>query len=91
MKSKIFGVFFSILLLTSLAAAQKTEVTVSFNEQFFDALLDALFTNLKQPDFPLAKNSSKFKVQSSGCARRFSFATGKFTRRSLFRVRTVRL
>lgn len=27
---------------------------VSLNEQFFDAVLDATFTNLKQPDFPLS-------------------------------------
>lgn len=55
----------SLLLFTSLARAQKTEVTVSFNEQFFDALLDAIFSNSKTLEFPLAQNSPKSKVQSS--------------------------
>ncbi len=58
-----FSLCFSILLFASLATAQTTQVTISFNEQFFDALLDAVFKNLKQPDFPLAGNGSKFKVE----------------------------
>ena len=68
MKGKILSLIFSLLLVASAANAQAPtgEVTVTFNEQFFDALLDALFNNLKQPDFPLAANDgSKFKVQSS--------------------------
>ena len=61
---KICGLIFALCLFISAAQAQTGEVTVSFNEQFFDALFDAVFKNLKQPDFPLAENSPKSKVQS---------------------------
>jgi hypothetical protein len=65
MTKKFLSLIFSIFLFASLANAQTAEVTVSFNEQFFDSLLDAIFKNLKQPDFPLATNSPKSKVESS--------------------------
>jgi hypothetical protein len=62
---KILSLIFSCLLLASSVQAQTAEVTVSLNERFFNALLDAIFTNLKQPSFPIAENNSKFKVQGS--------------------------
>lgn len=65
MTKKAFGLICAILMLASFAKAQQAEVTVSLNERFFDALLDAVFTNLKPPSFPLAQNGSKSKVQSS--------------------------
>jgi hypothetical protein len=65
MTKKIFSLVFAILMSVSLAKAQTAEVTVSLNEQFFDGLLDAIFKNFNAPEFPLAKNGSKFKVQSS--------------------------
>lgn len=51
---------FAVLLLTillgvSFARAQQAEVTIQLNEQFFDALLDALFQNGGAPEFPIAK------------------------------------
>lgn len=58
MTKRFLSLFFSILLFTSLAQAQTTQVTFSFNEQFFDALLDAVFSNLKQPEFPLGNGDS---------------------------------
>ena len=54
-----------LLAFVSLTNAQTAEVTVSLNEQFFDSLLDAIFKNFNAPEFPLAENGSKFKVQSS--------------------------
>src|SRR5215203_4172612 len=48
----------SILLFVSTASAQKTQITISFNEQFFDALLDALFVYAAPPEFPLARTQS---------------------------------
>lgn len=52
---KFFGLIFIIVIFVSFARAQqKAEVAISLNEQFFDALLDAVFTNLKPPSFPLA-------------------------------------
>jgi hypothetical protein len=65
MTKKILNLVFIILTLVSLTNAQKAEVTVNLNEQFFDSLLDALFKNFNAPEFPLAMNSPKFKVQSS--------------------------
>ncbi len=45
----------AISLFSSVAMAQKTEVTVSLNEQFFDALLDSIFLNFGPPEFPIAR------------------------------------
>jgi hypothetical protein len=64
MTKKFLSLIFSFLLFASFAKAQSAEVTVSFNEQFFDAVLDSIFKNLKQPEFPLAEKSPKSKVQS---------------------------
>ena len=51
---KILTAIFSIIIFISFAQAQSAEVMISLNEQFFDAVLDATFKNLKQPDFPLS-------------------------------------
>ena len=51
-------------MFVSLTNAQTAEVTVNLNEQFFDSLLDAIFKNFNAPEFPLAQNNSKFKIQS---------------------------
>ncbi len=62
---KISGLFLTILLLAAMASAQTAEVTIQLNEQFFDALLDALFKNANQPEFPLSVNNSKSEVPNS--------------------------
>ena len=62
---KVISLVFSIVLFVSLAKAQTAEVAVSLNEQFFDTLLDAIFKNFNPPEFPIARNSSKFQVPSS--------------------------
>jgi hypothetical protein len=48
----------SFCVLVSHAAAQKTEITISFGEQFFDALLDAVFQYAPPPDFILSKSTA---------------------------------
>lgn len=53
---KFYRLVFLLGLFASFVQAQSAEVTVSFNEKFFDALLDAIFKNLNAPEFPLAKN-----------------------------------
>ena len=40
--------------LTVSATAQKTEITIGLNEQFFDALLDAIYQNSPPPQFDLS-------------------------------------
>ena len=39
------------------AAAQKTEISISLNEQFFDALLDAIYQNSPPPQFDLSSTA----------------------------------
>lgn len=51
MKTAFLFVIFSCFALT--AAAQRTEVTLTVNEQFFDALIDATFKNFDPPAFPI--------------------------------------
>ena len=66
MTKKIFSLFLAIFCFASFAAAQRGEITISLNEQFFDALLDALLDDSTSPlEFPIASSDSKFKVQSS--------------------------
>lgn len=63
-KKKLSSIFFTLLLLSSLTNAQTAEVSVALNEQFFDALLDAIFKNFNAPEFPLAQNNPKPAVQN---------------------------
>jgi hypothetical protein len=59
MSKKILSFIVSILLFTTLAKAQSAEVSITLNEQFFNSFLDAVFTNLKEPSFPLSQNQQK--------------------------------
>lgn len=47
---------FALVFLASSAFAQRAEVTVSLNEQFFDTFLDALYQHGSPPEFPLSQN-----------------------------------
>jgi hypothetical protein len=58
---KFSGLILSVLLLISAAQAQQAEVTIQLNEQFFEALLDAIFKNTSPPEFPLAEIREKEK------------------------------
>lgn len=59
---RILGAFLAIFFLFTIAPAQKTEITITLNEQFFDALLDAIYQNGGMPDIPLAQNSEREEV-----------------------------
>lgn len=61
--NKILSLILLILLFASIGKAQAAEVTVGLNEQFFDALLDAIFKNFNPPEFPLAANNPKPEIQ----------------------------
>lgn len=63
MTKKVLSLVLAMICLISAARAQQAEVTISLNEQFFDALLDAMLNNATL-EFPIAQNP-KFKVQSS--------------------------
>jgi hypothetical protein len=64
MKKRVLALALSIISLVSAANAQQAEVTVTLNEQFFDALLDAIFKNTTPPEFPISGASPNSKVQS---------------------------
>ena len=67
MTKKVYSLILAILICASLGKAQTAEVTVSLNEQFFDALLDAIFKNFDAPEFPLARKipHSRFQIPDS--------------------------
>jgi hypothetical protein len=52
---KIHALFLLLVAFVSNAAAQGTHISISFSEQFFDTLLDAVFQYAAPPEFPLAK------------------------------------
>ena len=64
MTKRVLSLIIAVLMCASFAKAQTAEVTLSLNEQFFDALLDAIFKNFDAPEFPLAENSPKSEVRS---------------------------
>ena len=68
----------SVLLLVSFAKAQTAEVTIQLNEQFFDALLDAIFKSPTPLEFPLAAVNSKSKVQNPKSKAQFSRLISSF-------------
>ncbi|MBK9768041.1 MAG: hypothetical protein IPP63_14020 [Chloracidobacterium sp.] len=49
MYRNIVTVILAVILFSSVAVAQKAEVTVSLNEAFFDALLDSIYQNYDPP------------------------------------------
>lgn len=66
----ILLIFLAVVSMVSIGKAQKAEVTVSLNEQFFDAFLDALYQNAAPPEFSLAAYGS----ENSSDRNSFSFA-----------------
>lgn len=54
-KSLSFALF--TILFAGIAQAQTADVTIQLNEQFFDALLTAVFKDSKPLEFPIAGNS----------------------------------
>jgi hypothetical protein len=55
----------TLFLATSSLHAQRTEIAISFGEQFFDALLDAVFQYAAPPEFSLARNEPDDRRVSS--------------------------
>jgi len=45
-----------LALSTAAFGQQRSEVTISLNEPFFDSLIDAIFQNSPPPEFPLSKS-----------------------------------
>jgi hypothetical protein len=64
MKKRVLALAFSFIALVSTARAQQAEVVITLNEQFFDALLDAIFKNTTPPEFPISANGRESRVES---------------------------
>jgi len=47
-----------LIFYVQAAKAEPAELTISFNENFMDALLDSVFENVPPPEFPLANTFS---------------------------------
>lgn len=74
---KVLSLVFMLILSASFAKAQAAEVTIQLNEQFFDALLDAIFKNAGAPEFPLAANRVE-EPGSGGVGEKVSFVNAAF-------------
>ena len=69
------GFLFLMVFFVSTATAQKTEITISLNEQFFDALLDGIYQNPTPIEVSIAANGTS---QSRGDSRGSAFrSTGQ--------------
>ena len=58
MKARMIAITACLLLLAPLVPAQRSEVTISLSEQFFDALVDSIYKNSPPPEFQLADSPS---------------------------------
>lgn len=48
--------FIAIIIFACNTSAQRTEITISFSEQFFDTIIDAMFTHGGPPEFSIGAN-----------------------------------
>lgn len=69
---KIQVLLLLVLLFASGVSAQKTHITITFGEQFFDALLDAVFQHAAPPEFSLSSNSPRDPVLNPALVNGFS-------------------
>lgn len=58
MKKIIHSALLVAALFSASVSAQEAEVRITLDEQFFEALLEAVFKNLNEPKVPLSKNGS---------------------------------
>lgn len=61
MKKKIISLLIVIFATFQITNAQTTEIKISLNEQFFEALLEAVFTHLNEPSVPIAQKKEREK------------------------------
>jgi hypothetical protein len=51
---RLLSILVALVILFSATHAQKAELTINFNETFFDALLESVFHNIEPLEFPIA-------------------------------------
>ncbi len=54
MRKKIIGILVLMCSLSGISFSQNTEIKLILNEQFFDALLEAVFTHLDEPSVAIS-------------------------------------
>ena len=69
----IFILIATLALSLSISAQQKSEVTISLNEQFFDSLIDAIYQNSPPPEFQLSSTAGS---RPAGTVNSFAPSTG---------------
>jgi hypothetical protein len=74
---KVLSLMFVLILTAGFARAQTAEVTIQLNEQFFDALLDAIFKHTTPPEFPLALVKEE-ETRRKGDEEKISFTNATF-------------
>src|SRR4051794_27159792 len=70
--TRILCLLLIIGLSISSIPAQTAEITITLNEPFFDAIIDAIFLNAAPPEFPLSMIERR-EAQSSSYFERASF------------------
>lgn len=67
MRIKLFSVLFCLLAFSSVSvsAKQTPEITISLNESFFDAVIDAVFRHGSPPEFSIAAMPSPARHNES--------------------------
>lgn len=73
MIKKILSAVFVVSIFAAFAQGQTAEVKMSLSEQFFDALLEAVFTNLEPPAFPISEFRNPVRNSNYVAVRRASF------------------
>jgi hypothetical protein len=71
---KVLSLIFTLCIFASFVKAQKTEITISLNEQFFDVLLDSMFQHSAPPEFGIAAGADEEKGSKGDAEISFSGA-----------------
>ena len=72
MRNSVVAVLVVLFLFASAARAQQAVVTITLNEQFFDALLDSLFEHGGPPEIPIAIREHKSADIKPGISNAFA-------------------
>ena len=81
---KTISIFILLCAQASVLFAQNTEVKLTLNEQFFDALLEAVFTHLDEPSVAISEDNGadcsqtiRLKQEMDGIKTAVRFRAGK--------------
>lgn len=87
MKKKIISLIIAIFTIANFANAQTAEIKISLNEQFFDALLESVFKNLK----PLKISLAELQNQKTENTKNAIFQNANYSNSPLICDESIRL